>query len=103
MLFRSEALQDPNRKLSEIAETMESIFGDFDQEIARVAAMQDITLATGAKIAFRDAVRAAFGVARTVAKEGAKAIGDELAESPVSTTLILGAVGLGLFLWVKSR
>jgi hypothetical protein len=98
-----EALRDPNRKLSEIAETMESLFGDFDQELARVAAMQNITLATGAKTAFRKAVRAAFDMARTVVREGAKAVGDELAESPVSTALILGAVGVGLFLWVKNR
>lgn len=97
------ALQDPERQLSEIAETMESLFGDFDQEIARVAAMQDITLATGAQIAFRKAVRAAFDAARTVVREGAKAAGEELAESPISTLLILGAVGAGLFLWMKSR
>lgn len=97
------ALQDPNRKLSEIAEIMESLFGDFDEEIARVAAMQNITLAVGMRLGFRQAVRAAFSAARTVVREGAKAVGDQLSESPVSTLLILGAVGAGLFLWVKNR
>ncbi len=97
------ALQDPNRKLSEIAETMESLYGDFDEEIARVAAMQNITLAVGAQVAFKKAVRAAFNAARTIVREGVKAVGEELEESPISTLFIIGAVGAGLFLWMKSR